>query len=139
MAIAVGNAIVWKPSEKVPGAAMILARLLKEAGLPEGVFNIVHGDKVVVGGLGEAGEGAVVAVEDLAGEVDDALSADAGAQEDGDEDFVGDVFDAGVEGEFAGAAVAGEVADAREGDFVGARRFLQRGFHGGQHRTGRAA
>ena len=51
MAIAVGNAIVWKPSEKVPGAAMILARLLKEAGLPDGVFNIVHGDKAVVDAL----------------------------------------------------------------------------------------
>ena len=48
MAIAVGNAVIWKPSEKVPGAAMILARLLKEAGLPDGVFNIVHGDKEVV-------------------------------------------------------------------------------------------
>ena len=99
----------------------------------------LDGDEVVVGGLGEAGEGSVVTVEDLAGEIDDALSADAGAQEDGDKDFVGDVFDAGVEGEFAGAPVAGEVADARQGDFVGARRFFQRGFHGCQHRVRAAA
>ncbi|AJG22518.1 CoA-acylating methylmalonate-semialdehyde dehydrogenase [Cupriavidus basilensis] len=48
MAVAVGNAIVWKPSEKVPSAALEFARLWKEAGLPDGVFNVVQGDKEVV-------------------------------------------------------------------------------------------
>lgn len=48
MAIAVGNAIIWKPSEKVPSAALFYADLFKEAGLPDGVFNIVQGDKVAV-------------------------------------------------------------------------------------------
>lgn len=48
MAIAVGNAIVWKPSEKVPSASLFFADLLKQAGLPDGVFNIVQGDKVAV-------------------------------------------------------------------------------------------
>lgn len=48
MAISVGNAIVWKPSEKVPTAALEFARLWKEAGLPDGVLNIVQGDKEVV-------------------------------------------------------------------------------------------
>jgi malonate-semialdehyde dehydrogenase (acetylating)/methylmalonate-semialdehyde dehydrogenase len=47
-AIACGNAFILKPSEKDPGASMYLAELLKEAGLPDGVFNIVQGDKVVV-------------------------------------------------------------------------------------------
>lgn len=61
----------------------------------------------VLAGAGEAGEGTGELVEELAGEVDDAEAACAGAQEDGDEGFVGDVFDAGVEGEFAGAAVVG--------------------------------
>ncbi|MCX5542137.1 CoA-acylating methylmalonate-semialdehyde dehydrogenase [Paraburkholderia sp. CNPSo 3076] len=48
MAVAVGNSIVWKPSEKVPSAALEFARLWKEAGLPNGVFNVVQGDKEVV-------------------------------------------------------------------------------------------
>ena len=48
MAVSVGNAIVWKPSEKVPTAALIFARLWKEAGLPDGVFNVVQGDKEMV-------------------------------------------------------------------------------------------
>lgn len=48
MAVAVGNGIVWKPSEKVPSTGLIFARLWKEAGLPDGVFNIVQGDKDVV-------------------------------------------------------------------------------------------
>ncbi|MCO5396591.1 CoA-acylating methylmalonate-semialdehyde dehydrogenase [Ralstonia soli] len=48
MAVAVGNSIVWKPSEKVPSAALEFARLWKEAGLPDGVFNVVQGDKEVV-------------------------------------------------------------------------------------------
>ena len=47
-AIACGNAFVLKPSEKVPGASVLLAQLLKEAGLPDGVLNLVHGDKVAV-------------------------------------------------------------------------------------------
>lgn len=51
MAIAVGNGIVWKPSERVPSAAMEFARLCEQAGLPKGVFNIVHGDKEIVDGM----------------------------------------------------------------------------------------
>ncbi len=47
-AIACGNAVVLKPSEKDPGAAIFLAELWAEAGLPAGVFNVVHGDKVAV-------------------------------------------------------------------------------------------
>ncbi len=47
-AIACGNAFVLKPSEKDPGASMYVAELLSEAGLPDGVFNVVHGDKVAV-------------------------------------------------------------------------------------------
>jgi malonate-semialdehyde dehydrogenase (acetylating)/methylmalonate-semialdehyde dehydrogenase len=47
-AIACGNTFVLKPSEKDPGASMYLAELLKEAGVPDGVFNVVHGDKVAV-------------------------------------------------------------------------------------------
>ncbi len=50
-AIACGNAFILKPSEKDPGAAMILARLWSEAGLPAGVFSVVHGDKIVVDAL----------------------------------------------------------------------------------------
>ncbi len=47
-AIACGNTFVLKPSEKDPGASLYVAELLKEAGLPDGVLNIVQGDKVVV-------------------------------------------------------------------------------------------
>jgi malonate-semialdehyde dehydrogenase (acetylating)/methylmalonate-semialdehyde dehydrogenase len=47
-AIACGNAFILKPSEKDPGASLYIAELLKEAGLPDGVFNVVQGDKVVV-------------------------------------------------------------------------------------------
>jgi malonate-semialdehyde dehydrogenase (acetylating)/methylmalonate-semialdehyde dehydrogenase len=47
-AIACGNTFVLKPSEKDPGASMLLAELLKDAGVPDGVFNVVHGDKVAV-------------------------------------------------------------------------------------------
>jgi malonate-semialdehyde dehydrogenase (acetylating)/methylmalonate-semialdehyde dehydrogenase len=47
-AIACGNTFVLKPSEKDPSASMLTAELLKQAGLPDGVFNIVHGDKVAV-------------------------------------------------------------------------------------------
>ncbi|HEX8498165.1 MAG TPA: CoA-acylating methylmalonate-semialdehyde dehydrogenase [Actinomycetales bacterium] len=48
VAIAAGNAVVLKPSEKDPSAAVLLAELWAEAGLPEGVFSVVHGDKVAV-------------------------------------------------------------------------------------------
>jgi malonate-semialdehyde dehydrogenase (acetylating)/methylmalonate-semialdehyde dehydrogenase len=48
IAIACGNTFVLKPSEKDPSASLLLARLWAEAGLPDGVFNVVHGDKVAV-------------------------------------------------------------------------------------------
>ncbi|MDD7965291.1 CoA-acylating methylmalonate-semialdehyde dehydrogenase [Actinomycetospora lemnae] len=51
IAIAAGNTVVLKPSEKVPSAALWLAELWREAGLPDGVFNVLHGDKVAVDGL----------------------------------------------------------------------------------------
>ncbi|NBU23164.1 MAG: CoA-acylating methylmalonate-semialdehyde dehydrogenase [Actinobacteria bacterium] len=51
VAISAGNTVVLKPSEKDPSAAMWLARLWKEAGLPDGVFNVLHGDKEAVDGL----------------------------------------------------------------------------------------
>lgn len=48
VALACGNTFILKPSERDPSAAMILAQWLKEAGLPDGVFNVVHGDKEAV-------------------------------------------------------------------------------------------
>lgn len=51
IAIACGNAFVLKPSEKDPSTAVRLAELMCEAGLPDGVFNVVHGDKVAVDAL----------------------------------------------------------------------------------------
>jgi malonate-semialdehyde dehydrogenase (acetylating)/methylmalonate-semialdehyde dehydrogenase len=48
VAIACGNPVVLKPSEKDPSAALWMAELWKEAGLPDGVFNVVQGDKVAV-------------------------------------------------------------------------------------------
>jgi len=48
VAIACGNTFVLKPSEKDPGASLLLAELLAEAGLPAGVFNVVQGDKEAV-------------------------------------------------------------------------------------------
>ncbi|MEV6213560.1 CoA-acylating methylmalonate-semialdehyde dehydrogenase [Nocardia sp. NPDC051833] len=48
LAIGAGNTVVLKPSEKDPSAALWLARLWQEAGLPDGVFNVVQGDKVAV-------------------------------------------------------------------------------------------
>ena len=51
MAIACGNAYINKPSERDPSAPMILAELWKEAGLPDGVWNVVHGDKEAVDAL----------------------------------------------------------------------------------------
>ncbi len=47
-AIACGNAFILKPSEKDPSASILTAELLKEAGVPDGVFNVVQGDKVAV-------------------------------------------------------------------------------------------
>jgi len=51
IAIAAGNTVVLKPSEKDPSAAIWMAELMKEAGLPDGVLNVVHGDKVSVDAL----------------------------------------------------------------------------------------
>ncbi|OHV56525.1 methylmalonate-semialdehyde dehydrogenase (acylating) [Pseudofrankia sp. BMG5.36] len=51
VAIAAGNTIVLKPSEKVPSAAMWLAELWRDAGLPDGVFNVVHGGREAVDAL----------------------------------------------------------------------------------------
>ncbi len=51
IAIACGNTFVLKPSEKVPLAAVMIGKLLQESGLPDGVFNIVHGDKECVDAL----------------------------------------------------------------------------------------
>jgi malonate-semialdehyde dehydrogenase (acetylating)/methylmalonate-semialdehyde dehydrogenase len=51
IAIATGNTVVLKPSEKDPSAANWMAKLLAEAGLPAGVFNVVHGDKEAVDAL----------------------------------------------------------------------------------------
>jgi len=51
IAIACGNTFVLKPSERDPSAAMVLAELWAEAGLPDGVFNVVNGDKVAVDAL----------------------------------------------------------------------------------------
>src|ERR687890_469617 len=48
VALACGNCFILKPSERDPSASMILAELLKEAGLPDGVFSVVHGDKGAV-------------------------------------------------------------------------------------------
>jgi malonate-semialdehyde dehydrogenase (acetylating)/methylmalonate-semialdehyde dehydrogenase len=60
VAIACGNTFVLKPSERDPSASMLIAELWAEAGLPDGVFNVVHGDKVAVDALLDAGQ--VVAV-----------------------------------------------------------------------------
>src|SRR5437016_9401595 len=48
MALACGNTFILKPSEKVPSASIRMAELFQEAGLPDGVLNVVHGDKVAV-------------------------------------------------------------------------------------------
>ncbi|RZT66511.1 methylmalonate-semialdehyde dehydrogenase [acylating] [Microcella alkaliphila] len=54
IAIAAGNAVVMKPSEKDPSASIWLAQLWKEAGLPDGVFTVLQGDKLAVDGLLES-------------------------------------------------------------------------------------
>ena len=59
-ALACGNTFVLKPSEKDPSASMIVAELLKQAGLPDGCYNIVHGDKVAVDRLLEHPDNAAV-------------------------------------------------------------------------------
>jgi malonate-semialdehyde dehydrogenase (acetylating)/methylmalonate-semialdehyde dehydrogenase len=51
LAIAAGNAVILKPSEKDPSAALWLAELWREAGLPDGVFTVLQGDKAAVDGL----------------------------------------------------------------------------------------
>ncbi|RDU97252.1 CoA-acylating methylmalonate-semialdehyde dehydrogenase [Trinickia dinghuensis] len=51
VAIAAGNCFILKPSERDPSASLFMADLLKQAGLPDGVFNVVQGDKVVVDAL----------------------------------------------------------------------------------------
>ncbi|MFL5917713.1 MAG: CoA-acylating methylmalonate-semialdehyde dehydrogenase, partial [Gaiellaceae bacterium] len=50
-ALACGNTFVLKPSEKDPSASILVAELLSQAGVPDGVFNVVHGDKVAVDAL----------------------------------------------------------------------------------------
>src|SRR6476660_8744969 len=51
VALACGNAFILKPSERDPSASVLVAELLKEAGLPDGVFSVVHGDKETVDAL----------------------------------------------------------------------------------------
>ncbi len=51
ISLACGNTFILKPSEKDPSAANFMAELLKEAGCPDGVFNVIHGDKVAVGAI----------------------------------------------------------------------------------------
>jgi malonate-semialdehyde dehydrogenase (acetylating)/methylmalonate-semialdehyde dehydrogenase len=51
IALAAGNAVLLKPSEKDPSAAIWIAKVLKEAGLPDGVFTVLNGDKEAVDGL----------------------------------------------------------------------------------------
>jgi malonate-semialdehyde dehydrogenase (acetylating) / methylmalonate-semialdehyde dehydrogenase len=51
VALACGNTFILKPSERDPSASVVMARLLKEAGLPEGVFNVIQGDKEAVDAL----------------------------------------------------------------------------------------
>jgi malonate-semialdehyde dehydrogenase (acetylating)/methylmalonate-semialdehyde dehydrogenase len=51
VALACGNAFILKPSEQDPSASMLLAQLLAEAGLPEGAFTVLHGDKDAVNGI----------------------------------------------------------------------------------------
>jgi len=51
VALAAGNCFILKPSERDPSASLMIADLLKKAGLPDGVFNVVHGDKTAVDAL----------------------------------------------------------------------------------------
>jgi malonate-semialdehyde dehydrogenase (acetylating)/methylmalonate-semialdehyde dehydrogenase len=60
LAIAAGNAVILKPSEKDPSASIWIAKLWKEAGLPDGVFTVLQGDREAVDGLLEAPEIAAI-------------------------------------------------------------------------------
>jgi malonate-semialdehyde dehydrogenase (acetylating) / methylmalonate-semialdehyde dehydrogenase len=60
VAIACGNTFILKPSERDPSASMRIAELWQEAGLPDGVFNVVHGDKVAVDAILDAPDVAAV-------------------------------------------------------------------------------
>jgi malonate-semialdehyde dehydrogenase (acetylating)/methylmalonate-semialdehyde dehydrogenase len=60
IAIACGNAFVLKPSERDPSASLLVAELWTEAGLPDGVFNVVHGDKLAVDAILDSREIAAV-------------------------------------------------------------------------------
>ncbi len=51
LAIATGNTFIWKPSERDPSASLLVAELFQQAGLPDGVFNVVQGDKAAVDAL----------------------------------------------------------------------------------------
>jgi malonate-semialdehyde dehydrogenase (acetylating) / methylmalonate-semialdehyde dehydrogenase len=51
IALACGNCFILKPSERDPSASILIAELLKQAGLPEGVFSVIHGDKEAVDGI----------------------------------------------------------------------------------------
>jgi malonate-semialdehyde dehydrogenase (acetylating)/methylmalonate-semialdehyde dehydrogenase len=48
VALATGNCFIWKPSEKDPSASLLITKLLSEAGLPDGVLNVIQGDKLAV-------------------------------------------------------------------------------------------
>ena len=50
-AVACGNAFILKPSERDPSVPLMLAELMSEAGLPDGILNVVHGDKEAVDGI----------------------------------------------------------------------------------------
>ena len=60
VAIACGNTFVLKPSERDPSVSILIAQLWAEAGLPDGVFNVVHGDKIAVDALLDAPQVAAV-------------------------------------------------------------------------------
>ncbi len=88
IAIACGNTFILKPSEKDPSCSIKLAELLKEAGLPDGVFNVINGDKEAVDAIltayGSAGErcmaqSVAVAVGDIGDELVSRLSKKAEA------------------------------------------------------------
>ncbi len=51
VALACGNTFILKPSERDPGSSLLLAEMLQEAGLPDGVFSVIHGDKIAVDAL----------------------------------------------------------------------------------------
>ncbi|MEZ8966010.1 CoA-acylating methylmalonate-semialdehyde dehydrogenase [Vibrio breoganii] len=60
VSLACGNSFILKPSEKDPSVSLMLADMLKQAGLPDGVFNVIQGDKEVVDALLEAPDVAAV-------------------------------------------------------------------------------